>query len=343
MKPICILFAAVLLFNGIALGQTPQKFNYQAVARNDDGSLIANQAIAIRLSILDGSIYGASLYVEVHHPATNQFGLFTVNIGGGTVEYGVFSAIQWGNNLKFLKVELDINNGSAYTLMGITQLLSVPYALYAEKSGSTLAAGDGIAIDNDTISNAAPDIPITLTGAGATTVQGSYPDFTITSTDNNTTYTAGTGLQLNSTQFSALNNSPIWNANRLQTKAISTTAPTTGQYLMWDGTNWKPTECGPKFIEPVNIVENQGSNGYSTVNVTAHVPDNTRVIVLELKFEYNTLYIRESNLYNPCEYDASNTKLGIQILQPVTTEKTFDYKTWSWGGTPLRIRLIGYY
>jgi len=345
MKKILTFSAALILLAGFVLGQAPQKFNYQAVARNSDGSLIANQTVAIRLSILDGSIYGASLYVEVHHPVTNQFGLFTVNVGGGTVEYGLFGAIQWDSNTKFLKVEMDANNGSSYTLMGTTQLLSVPYALYAEKSGSTLAAGDGIAIENDTISNTAPDFTVTLTGAGATTVQGAYPDFIISSTDNNTTYTAGVGLQLTGTQFSALNNSPIWNANRLQTKPISTTAPTTGQYLMWDGTNWKPAECGPKFIEPVIIVESYGSYGYSLVNVSALVPANTKVIILETRFNDNALYIRESSLYNPYEYYkygmGDNT---IQISQPVTSNKEFEYKTMLFGGgVSLRIRLIGYY
>jgi hypothetical protein len=85
--------------------------------------------------------------------------LFNVNIGEGTVSAGTFAGIDWSNGAKFMQVELDPQGGNAFIDMGTQQMLSVPYALYAEKSGSstttitgTYVAGYGIAINNDTIS-----------------------------------------------------------------------------------------------------------------------------------------------------------------------------------------------
>lgn len=120
-----------------AIAQPPQAFNYQAVARNNSGAAISNQAVRLRLSILDGSSTGPSQYVETHQVTTNQQGLFSLAIGNGSQVSGNFSAITWGSSDKYLKVELDSSGGTNYTTMGSSQLLSVPYALYSEKSGVT--------------------------------------------------------------------------------------------------------------------------------------------------------------------------------------------------------------
>jgi len=131
---ICIL--AIQLF-----AQAPQGFNYQAVARSSNGSVLQNTTIAVRISILDVSLTGNIIYSELHHPNTNQFGLFTLVIGNGLVLSGNFASISWGNSNKFLKVELDPANGTNYSLIGTSQLLSVPYALYAEKAGNITTTG----------------------------------------------------------------------------------------------------------------------------------------------------------------------------------------------------------
>lgn len=126
----------VLLFNaGSVIAQAPQLLNYQAVARNNAGQVIANTAVTVRLTIHDGSSGGNIAYQEKASVTTNAFGLFTTQIGGGTQLQGNFSTINWGSGSKYLQVELDPNGGISFTDMGTCQLVSVPYALYAEHSG----------------------------------------------------------------------------------------------------------------------------------------------------------------------------------------------------------------
>lgn len=131
------LFA--LLIGHLAFSQAPQKLNYQAVARDASGNpLSGNTTVNLRFSIHDGTSGGAVVYQESQGATTNQFGLVTVQIGNGIVSLGTFSSINWGSAAKYLQVEMSINGGG-YTDMGTSQLISVPYALYAESSGG--AAG----------------------------------------------------------------------------------------------------------------------------------------------------------------------------------------------------------
>ncbi|MCB9232899.1 MAG: hypothetical protein H6581_14600 [Bacteroidia bacterium] len=126
------LFTAILLLLGMTvLAQAPQAINYQGIARDNNGNVLPNTAISIRFSILDGSTLGPSLYTETHSTSTNQFGLFTLAIGAGTVQSGAFNTINWGAAGRFLKVEMDPSGGSSYLLMGTNQFLSVPYSLYS--------------------------------------------------------------------------------------------------------------------------------------------------------------------------------------------------------------------
>ncbi|MBK8564414.1 MAG: hypothetical protein IPN76_14030 [Saprospiraceae bacterium] len=135
MKNTITLF---LLFVALfAAAQAPQGLNYQAIYRNAQGNAIANQNVDVQFSILNGSANGSAVYVENHATQTNEFGLFNLTIGQGTPVAGNFSNINWGNGSKFLKV--GVNNA----LLGTTQLMSVPYALYAEKTNSTWSTDDG--------------------------------------------------------------------------------------------------------------------------------------------------------------------------------------------------------
>ncbi|MBK7761901.1 MAG: collagen-like protein [Bacteroidetes bacterium] len=149
--------AFVYLFMSICtFAQAPQSFPYQAVARDNSGNLLTGANIALRFSILDGSNAGPIVYQENHLTTTNTLGLFNLNIGQGIVQSGTFANINWGSGSKFIKVELDPAGGTAFTVMGTTQLLSVPYALYANVPGV-----------------AGPQGPIGLTGAqGIQGIQG---------------------------------------------------------------------------------------------------------------------------------------------------------------------------
>ncbi len=129
MKRIFTILAAVL-FSGLTLGQAPQKMSYQSVVRNQNGSLVINTSIGMQISILQGNMMGSAVYIERHFQTTNANGLVTLEIGGGTVVSGNFSAIPWAKGPYFIKSETDLNGGVNYTVSGTSELLSVPYALF---------------------------------------------------------------------------------------------------------------------------------------------------------------------------------------------------------------------
>lgn len=131
------LFFTLTLYTHTIFAQSPQKINYQAVARDAAGKPLASKAITLRYSIHDGSPTGTVVYRETHNTGTNQFGLFTAPIGDGTVVSGSMAAINWASGDKYLQVEIDPNGGTTYIDMGTTQLLSVPFALYSAASGTS--------------------------------------------------------------------------------------------------------------------------------------------------------------------------------------------------------------
>ena len=109
-----------------AQAQAPQKFSYQAVIRNASNALVVNTTVGVRVSVLQGSQTGNAIYVETHISNTNSNGLVSLQIGGGTVVDAGFSAINWSTGPYFIKTETDITGGNNYTIIGTSQLLSVP-------------------------------------------------------------------------------------------------------------------------------------------------------------------------------------------------------------------------
>jgi len=119
-----------LLLSALALAQSPNAINYQAVLRNAQGDLIKSKSVSIRLSVLKGSATGSSVYTETHSTSTNEYGMVNLQIGNGTTSNN-FSSIGWGSDAHYLKVELDETGGSSYKNLGTTQLVSVPYSMFA--------------------------------------------------------------------------------------------------------------------------------------------------------------------------------------------------------------------
>jgi hypothetical protein len=130
------LFIAFLFITLTGYSQAPQAFKYQAVIRDTSGTVIINQLVSLKISILKNDINGESVYEEIHDITTNQLGIINLEIGRGLVVEGEFDQIPWGEYSFFIRLELDAEGGMNYLLLGISQLLSVPYALYAEHSGS---------------------------------------------------------------------------------------------------------------------------------------------------------------------------------------------------------------
>lgn len=124
----------VVLYTQLCFAQAPQGFSYQAIARDNNGNPKANTSVSVKFSILNGSAQGTAVYAETHQTQSNNFGLFTLTIGQGSAITGTFASIDWAGP-KYLKVEID------GLLSNTTQLLSVPYALYAEKAGNAGSGG----------------------------------------------------------------------------------------------------------------------------------------------------------------------------------------------------------
>ncbi len=124
-----LTFQVMLIF-----AQAPQQFSFQGVARKADGKVAASTMVSIRLSIHSEATGGAVVYQETHSTQTNVGGIFNIQIGGGSIVAGTFAAIPWKTFPHFLQLEMDPLGGSAYTDLGTTQMLSVPYAMQAKES-----------------------------------------------------------------------------------------------------------------------------------------------------------------------------------------------------------------
>ena len=133
MKKLYPLLA--LLFLAVSVwAQSPQIMSYQAVVRDNDNSLVINRPVGVKISFLQGSDNGNTVYSEQFNPnpETNANGLLTLEIGGGNPVSGTFSEIDWSKGPYFIRTEIDPSGGSNYTVTGTSQLLSVPFALHAK-------------------------------------------------------------------------------------------------------------------------------------------------------------------------------------------------------------------
>lgn len=127
--------------------QIPQQFNYQSIVRDLSGNILPNHTLGIQFTILSGSATGTNVYSERHVVTSQNSGLITLTIGSGTVINGTMTGIDWSLGTFYLSISVDYNNTGAFTALGVTPLLTVPYAMYAQKAG-TLDGADGLPIAN---------------------------------------------------------------------------------------------------------------------------------------------------------------------------------------------------
>ncbi|MEM7037669.1 MAG: hypothetical protein AAF570_11870, partial [Bacteroidota bacterium] len=213
----------------------PQALNYQAIARDAAGTALTNQAIGIKINILEGSAFGPVEYSETHTVTTNQFGLFTLAVGRGTPVTGTFPGVGWTDADQWLQVEMDPTGGTNYFLMGTSELLSVPYALYAENVGFV-----NLALNDLTDVN-------TMGVQPGQVIKWNGTEW-VPANDEDTQYSAGTGLNLVGTTFE---HAPHWGdavgADSLtvtgwQGTPVSATQPQAGEILTYNASLgvWEP-------------------------------------------------------------------------------------------------------
>lgn len=192
-----------LIFSGVTKGQAPNNFSYQAVVRNELNQLVITQTVGLRLSILQGSTTGNTVYAETHSPTTNSNGLFSVEIGNGTIASGSIASIDWSQGPYFIKTEVDPLGASNYTIESISQLQSVPYALYANNSGSSVAGPQGpIGLQGPQGPQGVPGPAGEPGPTGATGPAGAGACETLSNGNTMVVYTASTGYGLSQSQSS---------------------------------------------------------------------------------------------------------------------------------------------
>ena len=136
MKKIILFIAAFLILCAQVINaQAPNSFDFQSLVRDASGKFLKSQSVGVRVSILHGSVSGTAVYTETHTVSTNANGLLTLTVGKGTTSDN-FSSINWSAGPYFIKTEMDLSGGTDYTLSTVTQMMSVPYALYANSAGN---------------------------------------------------------------------------------------------------------------------------------------------------------------------------------------------------------------
>ena len=192
MKNLFTILALILTSILSIQAQVPQGFNYQATVRNAGGELIVNQDVNFKFNIQQGAATSEAVYTETHIIATDDLGQINLTIGDGTAA-GDFSLINWSLGSYFLGIQLD--TGAGYVAMGTTQLLSVPYALYAENSGSSASDLQGVialgAAANMVVSEA------NLSGIELSTIGGDTADNSYTGISSSINGTNGTNVAAN--------------------------------------------------------------------------------------------------------------------------------------------------
>ena len=142
-----------LFIASITFGQAPEKMSYQAVLRDSKNKLIVNKLVGMQISILKGA---TEVYRETQLPTTNNNGLVSLEIGAGSVVFGVFKDIDWGNGVFSIKTEIDPTGGNKHSISGTTQMLSVPYSMYAKtaENGISEEQSEAIKLNSEKYSKA---------------------------------------------------------------------------------------------------------------------------------------------------------------------------------------------
>jgi hypothetical protein len=287
MKKVLLALSILLSAGFAARAQAPNAFNYQGVARNAAGSPIAGTAISLRLSVHDGSSSGTVVYQETQNVTTNSFGLFTAAIGNGTPVTGTFSGIAWSTGSKYMEVEIDPAGGSSYTSVGTSELLSVPYAIYAANGGggtgtvTSVTAGTGLSGGTITTSGT-----ISMPNVGTAGTYGSASTVPVITTDAQ---------------------------GRVSSVTTTTITPTTTWNLTGNsGTNSGSNFVGTKDTATLRFRVNNLWAGELNQN-TSNVSYGPRAGMSNTTGNYNTAVGDSALTFNTA--GQSNTAVGIGALQ----------------------------
>jgi uncharacterized protein (TIGR02145 family) len=155
-----LTFISAVVLSTSLWAQAPNKMSFQTLVRNNLGKLVVNKSIGVRLSILKTTSTGTAVYVETHTKISNVNGLLTLEVGTGTVTSGTFASIDWSQGPYFLKTEMDVNGGANYTITGVTEFVSVPYAKLSDKANSVKTVANGANVGDMNYWNGTTWVPL---------------------------------------------------------------------------------------------------------------------------------------------------------------------------------------
>ena len=363
MKKLFTVLSVVLLTTMIC-AQSPQKMSYQAVVRDLSNNLIKEQPVGMKISILQGSVSGTPVYVEIYNPNpnTNANGLVTLEIGGGIPLTGGFTSINWSNDTYFIKSEIDPTGGTNYTIAGVSQLLSVPYALHA-KTAETIT---GTITETDPVFTSIFDATGSATGDllkfNGTKYVKFTPDYLTGVDGSETKITAGTNVTVTGIGTAA---SPyVVNATGATTLTIGQNhqggiifwLDATGQHgliaatadqstgIQWYNGNYTTTNAvrdgiGAGMYNTERIIAIQGVGSYAAQLCANYQGGGYGDWYLPSKYELNLLYLQKTAVggFTIAIYWSSSEKEGsYSWTQSFEDGSNWDYST----NSPLRVRPI---
>ncbi len=240
MKKLNLFFFLICaFFTQSILAQAPQGFSYQAVARDITDKIIKDEFISMRFWIIADNTNGAPVYRETHQGVyTGINGVITRIIGSGTADVGNFNNIDWGSKNYFIRVDMDVNGGTNFTQMGTSQLMSVPYAMFAMKAGSGGSGGadnwgtQKVVSNQTLIGDGTAANPLRVNASEVNTdnqtltVNGNQLSISNGNTvaiPTGTTYTPGTGININNNVISNTGDNDNNPTNEIQQLSISGT------------------------------------------------------------------------------------------------------------------------
>ena len=256
MKKISIIIA-LCIASITLMAQVPAGFSYQAVVRNNSGEVVVNRNVNFRFSILQNSTTGTTVYVETQSKQTNEFGLANLIVGAGTKVSGNFDPSAWGSNAHFLKVELDPDNGSAFSHLGTMQLMAVPYAFHAktvetvpDNSVSSAKIVDGAVSTADIANSAVTSAKIADgTIVAADLAAGSVTADKVAANAITAEKLAANAVTAEKVAVNAITEVKIASGAVTESKLasgavtgakIAQSGATSGQVLKWTGSTWAP-------------------------------------------------------------------------------------------------------
>ena len=334
IKKSMLLLVGLFIFTSVVLkAQSPQKINFQSIVRNTSGVIVSNKSVNFKITILSGTITGTPVYSETHLKTTDAIGLVSLQIGTGTVVSGVFSSIDWGNALHFIKLEADFTGGNTYVFLGTRELMSVPYAMYALNTDTaslnlTSRFAEKAPINNPTFTGTVSGIDKTMVGLGNVdnTTDASKPVSTATQTAINTKVNISDTMTMLANYKAALNTK--------FNKADFPSGSSANEILYWNGTNW--VSLSPGTTGQVLTMSSTGLSWGCIVTNSADLPSTTPTLVV------NTPLLTPITIATTGATGISNAGVSGSNGLPAGVSAAFASNTITISGTPTAAGTFNY-